>query len=82
MRQKILKLATAGFAPGYRDVTLVLSSESGQEHSLHLGPAEVQRLIDTLAEAVANGPEGGPPLAWRQYPQPIQWPAVQPYRPE
>ena len=82
MRQKVLKLATVGFAPGYRDVTLILSSETGQEHSLHLGPAQVQRLIDMLADAVAQRPHSKPPLDWRNYPQPIQWPEVKPYRPE
>jgi hypothetical protein len=82
MRQKILKLATIGFAPGYRDVMLTLRCELGREHNVTLSPAEVQRLIDTLADAVAQRPQNKPPLDWRQYPQPIQWPAVKPYRPE
>ncbi len=80
MRQKILKLATIGIAPGYRDVMLSLRCELGREHHVTLNPAEVQRLIDALAEAVAQ--RDRPPLDWRAYPQPIQWPVVKPYRPE
>lgn len=82
MQQTSVKLAAVGFAPGYRDVTLTLSCEAGWEHFLHLGPADIQRLIDTLADAVARRPDNKPPLDWRQYPQPIEWPAVKPYRPE
>ena len=82
MRATQLRLAEAGFAPGYRDVTLTLASETGQEHRLHLGPAEVQRLIDLLADAVAQRPHSPPPIDWRQYPKPIDWPAVTPYKPK
>ncbi len=80
MRQKILKLAGFAHAPGYRDVMLSLRCEAGREYDVTLSPAEVQRLIDALADAVAQREE--PPLDWRQYPQPIQWPAVKPYQPE
>ncbi len=82
MRQKILRLATIGFAPGYRDVMLSLRGEAGHEYDVTLNPAEVQRLIDTLADAVAQRPQNKPPLDWRQYPQPIQWPGGKPSQPE
>lgn len=65
-------------APGYRNLTLVLTDASGKEYEAHLAPKDVQRLIWECADAVKQiGAD--PPIDWPEYPTQIVWPQITPW---
>lgn len=74
-----LTLRTSGYAPGYRDLSLIVVDASGREYDLRLRPQDVQSLIFDCA-SVTKQINDHPPLDWDQYPATIMWPAVTPWK--
>ena len=73
-----LSHVTSSYAPGYRDLTLILKDTTGNEYELRLSPAKVQSLIYDIADVVKqiNHP---PPIDWDAHRSQIVFPQCRPW---
>lgn len=74
-----LSYVTSSYAPGYRDLTLILTDNAGNNYELRLPPGKVQTLIYACADVVKQIGVPHPPIDWDQYRAQINWPAVTPW---
>ncbi len=65
-------------APGYRQLTIVVTDDTGRVYDLHIGPKDLQRLINECADA-AKQIGGRPPIDWDDHPAQIYWPQISPW---
>lgn len=65
-------------APGYRQLTIVATDNTGRVYDLHIGAKDLQRLINGCADA-AKQIGAHEPIDFKEHPVQIYWPQITPW---